>query len=318
MNLVVDTDTAGDDAISLLVALRTAWVDVHGITINVGNVRFDQQVENALKTVEVAERAEQVAVYPGAAIPLLRQWVSAEYVHGSDGMGEAYFPPVRQRPEATNAVQFLLEASHRWQGSLVIVAQAPLTNLALAVRQDPTFPSRVAQLWVMGGSSNGIGNIEPLSEYNFYVDPEAAAIVFSAGFNLYMVGWDVALEASIIGPADLERIRLMDTPWSRFFLQTQKTTLEFNQRDGGIDGTSHPDSLTMAMALDNSIWQEGADYYVAIETRGEFTRGTSVVDRLNVWKKPANAHVCLKADANRFKQILLTLLETGKTEFQPT
>ena len=225
MNLVVDTDTAGDDAISLLVALRTAWVDVHGITINVGNVRFDQQVENALKTVEVAERAEQVAVYPGASIPLLRQWASAEYVHGSDGMGEAYFPPVRQRPETTNAIQFLLEASRRWKGSLVIVAQAPLTNLALAVRQDPTFPSRVAQLWVMGGSSNGTGNIEPLSEYNFYVDPEAAAIVFSAGFNLYMVGWDVALEASIIGPADLDRIRLMDTPWSRFFLQTQKKNI---------------------------------------------------------------------------------------------
>ena len=103
MNLVVDTDTAGDDAISLLVALRTAWVDVHGITINVGNVKFGQQVENALKTVEVAERAEQVPVYPGASVPLLRKWVGAEYVHGADGMGEAYFPPVRQRPETTNS-----------------------------------------------------------------------------------------------------------------------------------------------------------------------------------------------------------------------
>ncbi len=318
MHLIVDTDTAGDDAISLLVALRTPWVDVHGITINVGNVRFDQQVENALKTVEVAERAEQVPVYPGASVPLLRPWVSAEYVHGADGMGEVYFPPVRQRPETTHAVPFLLEASHRWNGSLVIVAQAPLTNLALAVRQDPTFPSRVAQLWVMGGSGNGIGNIEPLSEYNFFVDPEAAAIVFSAGFNLYMVGWDVVLEASILGPVEFDQIRRMNTPWSRFFLQTQKSTLEFNQRDGGINGTSHPDSLTMAMALDNRIWHDGADYYVAIETRGEFTRGTSVVDRLNVWKKPANAHVCLAADANRFKQVLLTLLETGQTAIQPS
>lgn len=318
MHLIVDTDTAGDDAIALLVALRTAWIDLHGITINVGNVRFDQQVENALKTVEIAGRADEVPVYPGASVPLLRRWVSAEHVHGADGMGEAYFPPVRQRPETTHAVQFLLEASHRWNGSLVIVAQAPLTNLALAVRQDPTFPSRVAKLWVMGGSSNSVGNIEPLSEYNFYVDPEAAAMVFSAGFNLYMVGWDLALNASILGPRDLDRIRLMNTPWSRFFLQTQQKTLEFNQRAGGIDGTSHPDSLTVAMALDNALWLEGQDYFVAIETQGQFTRGTSVVDRLNVWKKSANAHVCLKADAHRFKHMLLTLLETGMTGIQPT
>ncbi len=317
MHLIVDTDTAGDDAMALLIALRTAWVALHGITINVGNVRFDQEVENALKTVEIAERADEVPVYPGASLPLLRQWVSAEYVHGSDGMGEAHFARTRQRPETTHAVQFLLEASHRWNGSLVIVAQAPLTNLALAVRQDPTFPSRIAKLWVMGGSSNSVGHIEPLSEYNFYVDPEAAAMVFSAGFNLYMVGWDIALDASILGPADLDRIRLMNTPWSRFFLQTQKKTLEFNQRAGGIDGTSHPDSLTVAMALDNAMWVEGQDYYVAIETQGQFTRGTSVVDRLNVWKKAPNAHVCLKADAHRFKHMLLTLLETGNTGIRP-
>lgn len=316
MHLVVDTDTAGDDVVSLLLALTTPWVTLHGITINVGNVAFDYQVENALKTVEVAGCAGQVPVFPGARYPLLREWESADYVHGKDGMGEAYFPPVTQRPESKHAVQYLLEASHAWAGDLVIVAQAPLTNLALAVREDPTFPSRVDKLWVMGGSSNGMGNVGPLSEYNFYVDPEAAAIVFGAGFNLYMVGWDIALEASVLDPSDLARIKAMDTELSRFFVQTQKSVVAFNQTQG-IRGTTHPDSLTMAMALDSQIWQEGKDCYVGIETRGELTRGTSVVDHLNVLKRAPNAHVCLRADAERFKQHLFTMLKTGVTPIDP-
>jgi purine nucleosidase len=309
LHVVVDTDTAGDDVVSLLLALHTPWVDLCGITINVGNVGFDYQVENALKTIEVSGRAGKVPVYAGARTPLLRAWTSAEYVHGADGMGDSHFAPVAQRPEPQHAVEFLLEASRRWAGSLVIVAQAPLTNLALAVRQDPGFASRIAKLWVMGGSVNAMGNVDPLSEYNFYVDPEAAAIVFAAGFNLYMVGWDLTLSCAVLNAADLEKIRAMDTSLSRFFLQTQRKVVEFNATQG-IMGTTHPDTLTMAMALDESLWLEGQDYYVGIETKGELTRGTSVVDRLNVWGKKPNAHVCLKADAARFRQLLMTFLRT--------
>lgn len=307
MHLVVDTDTAGDDVVSLLLALHTPGVDLHGITINVGNVDFDHQVENALKTIEVSGRAGLVPVYAGARTPLMRVWTSAAYVHGSDGMGDSHFPRVAQRPESQHAVEFLLEASQRWAGSLVVVAQAPLTNLALAVRQDPEFASRIAKLWVMGGSVNGLGNVDPLSEYNFYVDPEAAHIVFSAGFNLYMVGWDLTLAAGVLTQDDLKQIRAMDTGLSRFFLQTQRKVLEFNATQG-ILGTTHPDTLTMAMALDESLWLEGKDYYVGIETKGELTRGTSVVDRLNVWHRAPNAHVCLKADGARFRERLMTLL----------
>lgn len=312
MHLVVDTDTAGDDVISLLLALHTPGVEVHGITINVGNVDFDHQVENALKTVEVSRRAGQVPVYPGARLPLMRPWVSADYVHGSDGMGESQFAPVAQRPENRHAVEYLIEASHRWDGELVLVAQAPLTNVALAVRQDPEFASRVGQLWIMGGSANGLGNVDPLSEYNFYVDPEAAAIVFDAGFNLYMVGWDITLADSVLGMEDLARIEKMNTSLSRFFMQTQRQVIQFNQTQG-IMGTTHPDAITMAMALDRAIWLDGADYYVGIETTGTLTRGTSVVDRIGAWNKKPNAHVCLKADRNRFREVLLAMLETGDT-----
>jgi purine nucleosidase len=182
----------------------------------------------------------------------------------------------------------------------------------LAVRQDPAFASRVKELWVMGGSANGLGNVDPLSEYNFYVDPEAAAIVFGAGFNLYMVGWDLTLQDGVLSAEDIARIEAMDTPLARFFLQTQRKVIEFNQTQG-ILGTTHPDALTMAMALDRAIWQDGQDCYAAIETTGTFTRGTSVVDRLNLWRRAPNAHVCLKADGERFKTVLLAMLQTQDT-----
>ncbi|MCY0899099.1 MAG: nucleoside hydrolase [Firmicutes bacterium] len=310
MHLVVDTDTAGDDVIALLIALNTPWVQLHGITINCGNVAFDYQVENALTTVEVAGRSGEVPVYPGARVPLMREWVSADYVHGKDGMGESYFSPAKQRPEAEHAVSFLLRMARQYAGDLVIVAQAPLTNLALAVRQDAEFARRVKELWVMGGSVSGMGNVEPLSEYNFYVDPEAAAIVFGAGFNLYMVGWDVSLEAAVLTEAELAQIATLNTPLSRFFMATQRKVLEFN-RAHNIYGTTHPDALTMALALDRRLWLEGSDYAVAIETRGEFTRGTSVVDRLGVWRRQPNAHVVTAADREGFQALLMRLLAEG-------
>ncbi|NMP22776.1 nucleoside hydrolase [Sulfobacillus harzensis] len=316
MHLIIDTDTAGDDVVSLLLALHTPWVSIVGITINCGNVAFDYQVANALKTIEVAGKAGQVPVYPGARNPLLRPWVNAAYVHGEDGMGEAWYPPVSQTPESEHAVAFLLEASRRYAGDLVIVAQAPLTNLALAVRQDPEFAHRVSHLWVMGGSANAVGNIEPLSEYNFYVDPEAAAIVFQAHFNMTMVGWDVCLESSVLNDADLAEIERLDTPLSRFFLQTQRKTREFN-RTQGILGTTHPDSLTMAMALDPTILTKSAPYFVTIETQGLHTRGTSVVDRLGDLGHEPNARVSLQANGTRFKRILMDMLATGSTPIAP-
>lgn len=311
MHLIIDTDTAGDDVVALMMALASPDIELAGITINAGNVSFNQQVENALKTVEVMGRSGDIKVYPGATTPLLRPWVGAEYVHGSDGMGEAHFPAVRQRPERQHAVEFLIESSRRWTGELVIVAQAPLTNLALAVRQDPGLASRVAALWVMGGTNNAPGNIGPLSEYNFYVDPEAAAIVFGAGFHLFMVGWDIALQASVLTRNDLLTIESMNTVYSQFFLQTQKSVIEFNQRVAHIEGTTHPDSLTVAMALHKDVWMAGAPYYVGIETQGLLTRGVSVVDQLGVWKKPPNAQVCLRANGALFKTMLFDLLRSG-------
>src|SRR5262249_38129632 len=162
-----------DDVFSLLLALRHPSARLEAITVVCGNVRFEQELENALYTVELAGRSGEVPVYPGCSRPLVGEWVGAEYVHGRDGRGDSGFPRARQRPEPRHAVDELVRRVNESPGELTILAQGPLTNLALAVRRDPELPRKVAQLYVMGG---GIGNITPAAEYNFFVDPEAAKI----------------------------------------------------------------------------------------------------------------------------------------------
>jgi purine nucleosidase len=179
--LIVDTDTAGDDVFSLLLALRDPRAQLEAITICCGNVRFDQEIENALYTVEQAGRGGEVPVYAGCPKPLLAEWVGAEYVHGHDGMGDSGFPRATQRPEPEHAVDELVRRVDESPGELTILAQAPLTNIAAAVTRDPSIAGKVAHLYVMGG---GVGNITPAAEYNFYVDPEAAKIVLAARFPL--------------------------------------------------------------------------------------------------------------------------------------
>src|SRR3989442_3998564 len=163
--LLVDTATAGDDVFSLLLALLDPRAQLEAITICCGNVRFDQEVENALYTVEQAGRGGEVPVYAGCRKPLLAEWVGAEYVHGLDGMGDSGFPRAKQRPEPEHAVDELVRRVNERPGELTILAQAPLTNLAAAVARDPSIPGNRAHLYVIDGR---VGKINPAPESHFY------------------------------------------------------------------------------------------------------------------------------------------------------
>lgn len=218
VRLIVDTDTAGDDVNSLLIALLHPEIQLEAVTISVGNVGFEQQIENALYTIEMAGRSGEVPVYPGCAEPLLNRWVSADYVHGRDGMGDSFFPKARQRPEAQHAVDALIERINAAPGELTILAQAPLTNIAAAVIRDPSIARKVKALYIMGGTYFAPGNITPAAEYNFFVDPEAAAIVFKAGFNIRLVDWGLCVRDTVFGDQDLKDIEALDTELSRFYL----------------------------------------------------------------------------------------------------
>lgn len=315
IRLLIDTDTAGDDVVSLLIGLLHPRLRLEAITLCAGNVEFSQQVENALYTVERAGRGGEVPVYVGCDRPLVGPWISADYVHGQDGMGDSHFPRAKQRPEQQHAVEALVERINAAPGELTILAQAPLTNIAMGVMRDPSIAGKVKALYVMGGSYLAPGNITAAAEYNFYIDPEAARIVFEAGFPLYMVGWEVAVRHGVFDDGELQEIGGLGTDLARFFLDVNRGARAFNETVG-LAGTTHPDSIVCAMIVEPGIATGWRRCWVTVETRGEFTRGMSVVDPRQMpgregWDdhRP-NALVCEGADKARFKSLLAEILRT--------
>lgn len=321
---IVDTDTAGDDVTSLLLALRHPDSVLEAITVCAGNVELEMCVRNALYTTEVAGR-DDVPVFAGAAKPLERDLVTAHYVHGEDGMGESNFPPPTRGPEPTPAPEAIVAIVDADPGEIEIIAQAPLTNIALAVRLDPELPRKVKRLWIMGGANNFVGNITPAAEFNFYVDPEAAREVLGAGFEVTLVPWDVCVHDGVLDRDELKPIFELDTPLSRFYLDVNRAVSRFMLREHGIDGISHPDAIMMAMALDGFVIQGVERCFVDVETTSDLTRGYSLVDMLHVVERhvdndvpvidllkvpsgEANADVVLRADKQRFTDMLVGVL----------
>lgn len=302
--LVIDTDTAGDDVFSLLLALRHPEAQLEAITICCGNVGFDQEVENALYTVQTSGRGGEVPVFPGCRRPLLADWVGAEYVHGEDGMGDSGFPLAEQRPESEHAVDALVRLINDNPGELTLIAQAPLTNIAVAVMRDPSIAHKVKRLYVMGG---GDGNVTPAAEYNFYVDPEAARIVLKAGFPLTLVTWTLTLSHGQFDREQLAGIDRLGTPLSTFFGQVNRRALAFCL-EHGLSGSSHPDALTCAIALDPSLVERASSRYVDVETAGELTRGYSSIDVGGFFGREPNADVVEAVDSGRFYRMLLGVL----------
>lgn len=308
--VIIDTDTAGDDTIAILTALH--HFQVEGITITGGNVQFDQEVENALYTVQVAGHGGKVPVYKGCERPLMAygkaQHRTVEDVHGDDGMGGAHFPKADQRPESGHAVDFIIEKVHAHPGEIELLAIAPLTNIAMAIQKDPTIIPEIAHLYIMGGTNNALGNITPAAEYNFYVDPEAAKIVLHAGIPITMVGWEMCTQYSVMDDDDHAEIAALGTSGADFFTAINKVVMQFNKSVHKLNGTTHPDTLLMAVAADESIMTKSGQYYVDVEAAGELTRGYSVVDINGRFGKEPNVRVCEAIDRPKFKSMLLDVL----------
>ena len=302
--LIIDTDTAGDDVTSLLIGLLHPQAQLEAITICCGNVGFEQEVENALYTVEQTGR--DVPVYAGCDRPLIAEWVGAEYVHGQDGMGDSFFPRAKQRAEPAHAVDELVRRINEAPGQLDVLAQAPLTNIAAAVVRDPSSAQKVKRLWVMGG---GVGNITPAAEFNFYVDPEAAKIVFAAGFPITLFTWTLTLSHGVFFDADLARIDEIDTPLARFYRQVTRKAEEF-ERSMGVPGTTHPDSMVAAAIVEPSLVLATREAFVDVETRGELTRGFSSIDLAGITGREPNCTVVEDYDTRGFLELFLGILET--------
>ncbi|MFO7172135.1 MAG: nucleoside hydrolase [Bacillota bacterium] len=303
---LIDTDTASDDAVALLMALRHPDVQVEAITVVAGNVPVDQAVQNALYTVEVAGRP--VPVYRGCDRPLLRPLETAQEVHGQDGMGDIGLPLSGRQPAPGHAVDVIIDTLRRYPGEVTVVTLGPLTNLAAALIRDPGIAALPREVVVMGGTAQGPGNVTPVAEYNIWVDPEAARIVFGAGMPLKMVGGDVARAYAVITPEEAAAIRAIGTPAARFAIDIQRTLVEFCRRVTRLDGFDLPDPIAMAIALDPQIATVTRRLFVAVECGGEWCRGQTVVDHLGVTGRPPNAEVVLAADRERFLALLRAAL----------
>lgn len=303
--LVLDTDTAADDCFALLACLRHPAADLAAVTVVAGNVAFDQQLVNALLTIDAAGRTGQVPVHPGCRAPLMRPWVSAEYVH-ADGRGGQEWPAPQGQASAEHAVPALLRLADAHAGELDLVCIGPLTNVATALAVDRDLPRKVRQMYVMGGSNNWRGNITPAAEYNFYVDPEAAHAVLAAGFPLTIIDWRLTVEQAVFDDEELAGLKRLDTPLSRFFTTVNQPTLRFD-RSVGINGSTHPDLLTALVALEPSLVRRTGRYHVTVETAGELTRGYSMFDWGAFGRQP-NATVVEEIDHPAFYAAVRRLL----------
>lgn len=308
--IVLDTDTAADDCFALLACLLHPEADLRAVTVVAGNVGFDQQLQNALITIEQAGRGGRVPVHPGARAPLVREWASAEYVH-ADGKGGHSWPIPTHQPEPEHAVPALVRLADEHAGELEIVCIGPLTNIAAALAVDRDLPRKVKNLHIMGGSNNWRGNITPAAEYNFYVDPEAARAVLRAGFEVTIVDWALTVRQAVFSSQELERIEALGTSLSRFFGVVNAPTLEFDL-SVGIAGSTHPDLLTALVLLRPDLVRRSARYFVDVETQGETTRGYSVFD-WGVFDRPANATVVEEIDHEAFFDAVAALLRTDPT-----
>lgn len=301
-HFLIDTDTASDDAVPLVLALQHPGVQIEAITVVAGNVPVDQGVQNALYTVELC--GQNIPVYRGMPGPLVRPLQTAESVHGQDGMGDVGLPLSGRAPAAGHAVQVLIDTIHHFAGEITLVTLGPLTNIAAALRQDPSLAGAVAECVVMGGTGRGHGNTTPVAEYNFWVDPEAASIVFESGMPLKMVGWDISRTYAVLDAEEAAELRAVGTPLAHFCVDIQKNVQQFALSTTRLPGFDLPDPIAMAVALEPAVATRTSHCFVAVETGSELCRGQSVVDHLHLLGRPPNAEVVVEASRERFLRML--------------
>ncbi|HKB92429.1 MAG TPA: nucleoside hydrolase, partial [Opitutaceae bacterium] len=304
--VIIDSDTATDDALAILLAARAPNIKIEAVTITVGNVGFEQQTKNALYTLEIAGKSGEVPVYQGSSRPLFRQdHRTATYVHGTDGMSDSFFPEAKQKPDKEHAVDAIIRLVHKYPGEITIAAIGPLTNIALALLRDPSIAEKIASIHFMGGAYRFYGNITPLSTYNPWVDPEAAKIVFQSGVPIVTAGFDISNTASIFTDADYLEVEKFGTKFSDFFLKINRIRRVYCKEHQKMKGSNHPDALALALVIDSSIGLQMLPRFVGIETEGEYGRGALAIDELGVYGKPPNATVCAAADETKFKKLVM-------------
>jgi purine nucleosidase len=318
--IIFDTDPGSDDAMALMLALNSPELDVRAITVVPGNVTASMGLENALRMVSLANRCD-IPVAAGAQHPLFQKLITAEFWHGQNGLANVELPPSKCKVDSRFGPDLIIQLVHAGPHEITLVPVGPLTNIALAVLKDPTLVPLVKEVVLMGGSISG-GNVNAAAEANIYNDPEAAQIVFQAGWPLTMVGLDVG-DKTLLGQKQLEQLGRTHGPVNDFIYSVAKYLVELSAKFGS-PGTPMYDPLAVGVAIDATL-VKAPPLHVDVETRGEFTRGETVANRRgeierNVLhgdhyviegldKVTPNAKVCTDVEADRFLQLFVSRIQ---------
>jgi len=287
--IILDMDPGIDDALAIILALRSPELQVEAITTVSGNVHVDQASKNALKIVEnISDLKKKPEVAEGLSKPLFRELTTAESVHGKNGLGDSNLPEPKQPLSKKHAVDLMIEkVLSSKKGELTIVTTGPLTNLAFAFLKEPRIAENVGQLIMMGGAFGvtkyGSGNVTPAAEFNIYTDSEAAKIVLECGLHITAVGLDVTMNPSaLITPREYEKIRAAKTKSAELVRRITRSHMAsfgfLALHDPMAVAVALHDPMAVAVALDPSLVTR-KKYFVEVETKGEYTRGQTIADR---------------------------------------
>ncbi|MGL6548171.1 pyrimidine-specific ribonucleoside hydrolase RihA [Aeromonas hydrophila] len=303
--VILDCDPGHDDAIALILALASPELKVLAVTTSAGNQTPDKTLNNALRILTLLGR-DDIPVAAGAPKPLARELIIADNVHGESGLDGPKLPDPAFAPVAMTALELMAKCLRESPEPVTLVPTGPLTNIALLLAAHPELKSKIARIVLMGGAA-GAGNWTPAAEFNIYVDPEAADMVFKSGLPITMCGLDVTHEAQVMDE-DIERVRAITNPVA----QCVAGLLDFfmiYHRDPkwGFAGAPLHDPCTIAWLLAPALFH-GVECRVDIETGGTHTSGMTVVDRYGLTGKAANALVLLGLDRAGFIDLLVTRL----------
>lgn len=293
---LIDTDTASDDAVALIMAFREPSITVEAVTVVAGNVPLDLAVQNALYTRELC--GSTTPVYAGRAAPLMRPLETAQFVHGQDGMGDIGLPLSGRSAAAGHAVDVIIDLIMGSPGGITLVTLGPLSNVATALLREPGIAGAVEHCYVMGGACAGPGNMTPLAEFNFWADPEAARVVARSGMPLTVVGWDMSVRHATFDPGESAELRSLG-PLGAICMDIQAVVDVYAREESHLAGFDLPDPIAMAVAIDPAIASFETHNLDVIIGDGE-GRGKDVVDWLDATGARRDARITTHVDRAAF------------------
>jgi purine nucleosidase len=303
--IIIDTDPGVDDALAFLLALSSPEVQLEALTTTQGNVTLEKATRNALTVLELAH-AGRIPVASGSVLPLVQPLRASAHVHGESGLGSAQLPEPQSASLSQHAVDYLIERVLAEPGEISIFPIGPLTNIAMAIRKEPRFAKAVKELVIMGGAILEHGNITPLAEFNIYVDPHAAHIVFHSGIPITLIPLDVTHKCMLL-QEHVDRLMRIPSPISRFIRDVIEVYIKFSA-DFGHAGCALHDPLTLATIIAPELLTL-KEYFVDVDISGGVSMGKTFADITNLSKRPPNMKVAMNVGGEEFIELFVQRME---------